>query len=163
MAETIQNINLNLSTKKKFTLDGDPNRVIELDISDINIIDRATTAFRNIEKLQADWESLPIPKNPNNEDDGETLNDTVSTIEDFNTQFAEIENKLKQELNYMFDSDIAGTIFEANSPFSMVNGKFKFQQVVDVLMSLYENQIQSDVKKLNRQKVVNKTQRYIKK
>ena len=160
MAETMQNINLNLSTKKKFTLDGDPDRVIELDISDINIIDRATIAFRNIEKLQADWEALPVPGDIEGEDDN--LAERFSEIEDFSEKFSEIENKLKQEINFMFDSDISDTIFGTSSPFSIINGKFKFQHTVDVLMSLYENQIQSDIKKINRPKVVNKTQRYIK-
>lgn len=164
MADTMQNINLNLSTKKKFTIDGDPNRVIELDISDINIINRATTAFKNIENLKNDWEKLPTLEELDSDNvDTEILHNTVDKIDEFSDEFSAIENQLKNEIDFMFDSPISNTIFGTSSPFSIVNDKFKFEHTIDVLMSLYEEQLQGDLKKLNKSKVVNKTRRYIKK
>ena len=39
MAE-LQNIDLSVFRKKQFTIDGDENRILELDTSDLNIIKR---------------------------------------------------------------------------------------------------------------------------
>ena len=40
MSEKLENLNLGVNTKKRFTIDGDENRILEIDVQDMSIMSR---------------------------------------------------------------------------------------------------------------------------
>lgn len=158
------NINLGVSTKKKFTVDGDRDRVIELDVHDIALVNRLSDSFKLMDDLKAEWEKLESI-DPQDALDKETDDDsTLAEVTDFTEQFSVIENKMRDIIDFIFDSPgLCQTVLANSSIFSPVNGKYKFEQIIDVLTGLYEDNIDKEVKKLNKRTVEEKTSKYIRK
>ena len=46
------NIDLSVLRKKRFTLNGDVNRILELDTADLSIVQRLSEAYPELEKLE---------------------------------------------------------------------------------------------------------------
>lgn len=166
MAEK-NNISLNITTRQKFTIDNDKSRVIELDTHDLALVNRLSESVKRMDALKEDWEKLEKLANASNEvelsDDVDDVDDTLlKEITDFSDQFAVIEAKMRDIVDYIFDCPgLCQTVVGNASIFSPVNGAYKFEQIIDVLTGLYEDSIEKEAKKINKRKVETKTSKYI--
>lgn len=164
MAEK-NNINLNITTRKKFTIDNDKSRVIALDTHDLALVNRLSESVKRIDALKDDWEKLE--KLANTSEGVEITEDDVDDnllkeVADFSDQFAVIEAKMRDIVDYIFDCpSLCQTVVGNASVFSPVNGAYKFEQIIDVLTGLYEDSIEKEAKKINKRKVEAKTSKYI--
>lgn len=161
------NINLNISTRKKFTIDGDATRVIELDIHDLALVTRLSDSLQRMDALTAEWEKLGNMVGNSTVDDVEddtAVDVIIKESKDFSDQFNLIETEMRNIIEFIFDCDgMCKTILGNSSVFSPVNGKYKYEQIIDVLTGLYEDSIEKEAKKINARKVEAKTSKYIKK
>lgn len=164
MAEK-NNINLNITTRKKFTIDNDKSRVIELDTHDLALVNRLSESIKRINALKDDWEKLEKLTSTSEEaeiSEDEVDENLLKEVSDFSDQFAVIEAKMRDIVDYIFDCPgLCQTILGNASIFSPVNGAYKFEQIIDVLTGLYEDSIEKEAKKINKQKVEAKTSKYI--
>lgn len=156
MAEQMKNINLNLDTRESFTIDGDPNRVIKLDIHDTNVVTRLTDALEAMRITQSNWSKLQeLTEN------GEEM--TSEEIKEFSEEFKAIEAEMRKHLDTAFDCEgMCDTILGTSSIFSSVNGVLKYEQIIDSIITVYEDSIKVETAKLNRRKVAKKTEKYVK-
>lgn len=111
--------------KKKFRLERDNNRVIELNTSDLMLGKRLKEVYPKMLSLVT--EANEIMANLDEEDDSEIEALVI------------INDKLKDFLNYVFDSDIADKACPDGSLYDPFNGKFRFEYIIEKLMDLYEN------------------------
>ena len=159
------NINLNITIRKKFTIDGDRSRVIELDTHDLALVTRLTESVRRMDTLKEDWEKLEkLADTPTDKltDDAEIDEATLKETMDFSDQFALVEAKMRDIVDYIFDCPgLCQTVVGNASVFSPINGMYKFEQIIDVLTGLYEESIEKEAKKINKRKVEAKTSKYI--
>lgn len=165
MAEK-NNINLNITTRKKFTIDNDKSRVITLDTHDLALVNRLSESVKRMDALKDDWEKLEKLANASEgvEITEEDVDDNLlkKEVADFSDQFAVIEAKMRDIVDYIFDCPgLCQTVVGNASIFSPVNGAYKFEQIIDVLTGLYEDSIEKEAKKINKRKVEAKTSKYI--
>ena len=141
MAEEIRDISL--SNKKSFRIDGDNNRIIYLDVSDMNILVRLEEAYPEIQKLAVEaQERLAMSKDTKSEDkDGSSLSDISELLKD-------IDQRMREKLNYIFASDVADVCEPTGNMYDPVNGEFRFEHIIDVLTTLYANNLKSEFKKM---------------
>lgn len=147
-----KNINFGFDNKKRFTIDGDENKVIELDTSDVGIVTRLSDSMEKIKELEKKQEKLM--------ELSAQENDTAAL--DFTTLFAEVEGDMRGIIDYVFDSPVTDTILGKSSVFSPVNGKYKFEQILDVLLDLYETDIKKETSKINTAHIKKHTAKYVK-
>lgn len=144
MAEDIKDISL--SNKKSFRIDGDNDRIIYLDTSDMNIMVRAEEVYPEISKLAVEavdkLASTNKPKDAETEDDGEAF------ISDIATVLKEIDAKMREKLNYIFASDIADICEPTGNMYDLVGGEFRFEHIIEVLTGLYANNLTAEFKKM---------------
>lgn len=159
------NINLNITTRKRFTIDNDKSRVIELDTHDLALVNRLSDSIKRMNALKDDWEKLENTANTSDEvevSEEDVENNLLKEVTDFSDQFAVIEAKMRDIVDYIFDCPgLCQTVVGNASIFSPANGAYKFEQIIDVLTSLYEESIEKEAKKINKQKVEAKTSKYI--
>lgn len=129
----VQDLDLSITAKKRFRLDGDNDRVIELNTSDMGIITRYEETENKLNKLS---------------ENAKTLNENMENSE-FAEKFTDVNNQAKELLNYLFDSDIADKCANGGSMFDIFNGQFRFEIIIDNLIALYEKNVQEETKKLN--------------
>ena len=100
------NIDLGFSVKKKrFTVGGDPNLVIEFDPTDLGVANRLSKALPEFNKLNDKWAEL----NASAEKlvDTESVEDAESTANEFSTKFDELEKRVRDIIDEVFDGEVA--------------------------------------------------------
>nr|DAE06056.1 MAG TPA: tail assembly chaperone [Siphoviridae sp. ctsxw88] len=161
MAEQLQNINLNLNTRKKFMIDNNPNKIIELDVTDLGIAKRYADSINKMQELNETYKSIQATVDSMNEENKE---ETVTKINEFSEQMGKLERQMRDIIDFVFDSPISDIILENTSAFSPVQGKFiKYEQIFEVLSGLYTKHIKSDIDKISKRNVSKHTAKYVRK
>lgn len=156
------NIDLGYSTKKKrFSVGGDPNNVIEFDPSDLGVANRLSKALPEFQKLTQTWEELN--NSAENYEKAENEDEIVNVSKEFSNKFDEIENSVRKLIDEVFDADIASKLLGNSSSFSPVNGYFKYEHIITAMLNCYEKQIRDEAPKFNERKITKYTHKYIKK
>lgn len=138
MAEEIKNISL--THKKEFSIDGDGNRIIALDTSDMNIIIRLEEVYPSIRELAVDAQNrLAAVPEAKDDEDLSPLNDITDILKD-------IDRRMREKIDYIFDSKISDVCVPNGNMFDPVNGEFRFEHIIDVLTGLYASDISAGFK-----------------
>lgn len=137
------NIDLSATKTKRFTVDNDKNRVLELDTSDLSIISRLNEVYPKIDSLVNDLTNLT-------ENDDESIDE----VDFVSNKLTELDNKLRGYMDYIFNSNVSEVCAPKGSMFDPLNGKLRYEHIMEVLVNLYENEISSEVTKIkNRMKI----------
>ena len=92
MTENIQNIDLSVFRKKRFTIDNDENRILELDTSDLNIVKRINEFYPKLKQLEEKIQNIP----DFNEDQ---IVDVAEFLDD-------IDKEMRIAVDTIFDSNV---------------------------------------------------------
>ena len=133
MAEEIKDISL--SHRKKFRIDGDENRILSLDVSDMNVLARFEEAYPRMQKFAVEASAKKA------DSDSEDIPETVAFLKD-------IDSKMRAELDYIFDSNVSEVCVPKGTMYDPDNGQFRFEHIIDVLTQLYANNMSAEIKKM---------------
>lgn len=144
MAEELKDISL--SSKKSFRIDGDNNRIIYLDTSDMNILVRLEETYPEIQKLAVEAADKIVKSKISEDEEGDE--DTKSSLNDITEILKEIDSKMRAKLNYIFASDVADICEPTGNMYDPVGGEFRFERIIEVLTTLYANNITAEFNKM---------------
>ena len=162
MGKTINNsqsnivdIDLSALRKKRFRVDGDDNRIIELNTSDLGIIPRLKQAYPKLQNLTTtamqDWPDEMPEDDPVNSKEFENA---ASILEKIDTEMREL-------IDYIFDSKISDICAPFGSMYDPIGGGFRYEHIINTIGSLYETDITAEVNKLSK-RVQKHTNKYTK-
>ena len=149
MAETLSNISLGSLNKKRFTIDGDENRILELNTSDLSVISRVDefdkAVTEEFEKFVEEQDKF--------------------TGEDFDFKrlgelLTEIDKFIREKLDWLYDAKISETLAPFGTMLDPINGDFRFQIINDILVGLYDKQFTKELKVRN-DKIRQHTKKYV--
>lgn len=129
----MQNINFN-DNLKTFSINNDESRTITINTADIGILERLEKSQKILENLQSEAQ-----KAENTKDDLEY------------SILGEIDRQIKEQINYIFGSDVSTPAFGTACCYSFCNGKPLFENFLDALMPI----IQADTEKETKQMQAN--------
>jgi len=138
-------LDLRLSSRKRFRIDGDDNRVLELNTSDLNLITRLRSAYPQLKDIaQNAFKDLP---------DAVIEDENYDFMEDEATSklseaLQDADTKMRSLLDYIFDSNVSELCAPHGSMFDPVNGKLRFEHIIDTLAPLYETDISTEMNKV---------------
>ena len=148
--EEVQDIVFNTTPKKKFRIDGDNNRILELDVNDLSIFSRLESFYEKLQK-KADKASKKLEEVS---EEG-SLSDATKVLQD-------IDKEMRELVDELFNSNVSEVCVPNGTMYSLYNGEFRFEHIIDKLASLYENNLSEEYKKVKNR--INKhTQKYTKK
>lgn len=133
-------IDLSVTRKKRFRIDGDNNRYLELNTSDMGIITRLDNLYPKLQKLSQDAAVKQLDKE-------EADND--KTISKISQALTKIDTEMRQIIDEIFDSNVSETCAPSGSMFDPFNGTFRFEHIIDVITKLYENNLNTEYKKMS--------------
>ena len=148
---TVNNVidlDLGAIRKKRFRLDHDDNRILELNVSDMNIVQRISETYPKLNALQEKAGKLMDGIDPEERDDNQSVLEDVSIIA---KRLAEIDAEMRELLDYMFDANVSEITAPDGSMYDPFNGSFRFEIIISVLMKQYEDNLQSEFKKMEKQ------------
>lgn len=138
-------LDLSLSGRKRFRIDGDDSRVLELNTSDLNLITRLRSAYPQLKDIaQNAFKDLP---------DAVIEDENYDFMEDEATSklseaLQDADTKMRSLLDYIFDSNVSELCAPHGSMFDPVNGKLRFEHIIDTLAPLYETDISTEMNKV---------------
>lgn len=135
-------IDLSAVRKKRFRIDGDNNRFIELNTSDMNILSRLTEAYPKLEKLQA--KAIKISEDLNTQN-GEDF-DEVKLGKDLKG----IDNDMRNIIDDIFASNVSEVCAGEGSMFDPFGGVCRYEHIINVLIKLYDDNISAEADQLKK-------------
>lgn len=135
MAEEIRSISL--SRKKSFSIDGDINRIIQLDTSDMNIMVRLEETYPEIQQLAIEAVDRIVASK-----DSEDENSSLTAV------LKDIDNKIREKINYIFASDVADACEPTGNMYDPIEGDFRFEHIIQTLLNVYADDILAGFKQM---------------
>lgn len=105
---------------------------------DLSIIDRYNEVIKELPDIVKPLEDLSI------KNDGTAAADAEWEV------IKQVEEKLYEMLDYLFDMDEAADIFAKRNPFSSVNGRFFCELVIEAIGGIIEKAITKEAEKTQR-------------
>lgn len=157
--DDIQNIDLSATQKKRFRINGDPNKILELNTSDLGIASRLTTAYdrlvEHMDKVGKILEGMPDEEYSDEDIIGGNHKEILKQLD-------AIDAEMKKEIDYIFDAPVSAICADGGSMYDPFNGMFRYEHIIDALTKLYETNINSEFSAMRR-RVNAKTSKYTKK
>jgi hypothetical protein len=147
VAEDIIDLDLSVTRKKRFRFDKDNNRILELNVSDMNIMSRISEAYP---KLKAQQEKAgKLMEGIEVDDDSEDgIEKSMATMSE---RLKAIDNDMRELIDYMFNAPVSAVAAPDGSMYDPYEGSFRFEYIITLLIQQYENNLQAEFKKMSKQ------------
>lgn len=140
--QDVTDISLSIVRKKRFRIDGDDSRIIELNTSDLNILARLKEAYPKLVALaEGAFKNLP-EVDGTAEDYNFATDEATATLV---TTLTEADKKMRELIDYIFDSNVSELCAPSGSMYDPINGAFRFEHIISTLSALYEADISSEM------------------
>lgn len=153
-ADDIIDIDLSVTRKKKFRFDRDNARIVELNTSDMNIINRISETYPKLQSLQVKAGKLM-------EGIGDTDETSVMDLKTMSDRLVEVDTEMRALIDYMFNADVSAKAASDGSMYDPFSGSFRFEYIITILMTQYEKNLQQEYTEMEKQ-VTSHTDKYIK-
>lgn len=137
------NIDLSALRKKRFTLDGNTDRILELDTADLSIVQRLSEAYPKLEDLEREVSQIT--------EGVEAKDETV--VQDMNilaTRLREADGKMRELLDYIFDSNVSEMCAPNGSMYDPIGGQLRYEHLITILIGLYEENLAVEMKRVQK-------------
>ena len=121
---------------KEFSINGDVNRVIRFNPSDLAIIKRLEEAKNKIS------ESMAIKDDIELDNEGKP----VDSLENYSKVISHIDNVIKEQINYIFDNNVADVVFGNQSPLANIKGKPLYERFMESVMPEIKKAVEEEAK-----------------
>ena len=141
-------LDLSVTKKKKFRFDKDDNRIVEINTSDMSLMQRVSVAYPKLQELQNKAATLTEGL------DVENTKSESATIDDITTmaeRLSAVDTEMRELLDYMFDAPVSEAAAPSGSMYDPFNGSFRYEHIITVVMKQYEDNLQSEFGKMEKQ------------
>lgn len=122
---------------KSFTINGDPDKVISFDPTDINLGVRIMESLEVIEKLKNE-----LPDEMEVQEGGETSKEAKKYID----EIKRIDGIIKEQIDYMLDAKVSSVVFGNTSTLAIKGGKLYIERFLDAVLPIIREAIESEGK-----------------
>jgi len=155
--DEIIDIDLSEVRKKRFRIDGNSNRILELNTSDMGIITRLSSGYKRLDKLAEKATKLQneIPELSDSEED-------MTQLEKLADAISSIDTEMRAIMDEIFDSNVSEICAPQGTMFDFFGGQLRFEYILNKLVKLYGDNIANEFK-LAKKKMSKYTNKYTKK
>lgn len=152
--DDIVDIDLSVIKKKRFRINGDNSKILELNTSDMGIVTRLKEAYPRLNDLM----DSVTDKFSNLPDDDEEDEVQLTALSD---AVNEIDKQMRTEIDFIFNSNVSEICGSEGSMWDPIEGSFRYEHIIDKLTKLYENNLDKEYASMKR-RVENKAGKYVK-
>lgn len=142
----IIDLDLSVTKKKKFRFNKDDDRIVEVNTSDMNLMQRVSDAYPKLQDLQTKATKLT---------DGIEITDEEASALDSLTTMAErlsaVDKEMRELIDYMFDAPVSAAAAPDGSMYDPFSGSFRYEHIIAVVIAQYEKNLQSEFSKMEKQ------------
>lgn len=134
-----RNIDLSATSKTRFSINNDPDRVIFLNLSDMTILTRLADMEPRLKELLQQAQDI-IAKIPDEED--------VKTVAKFGEALIEIDKQMRGFMDDIFQAPVSQACAPEGTMYDLFNGSFRFEYIIEALLGLYTESITKEYQAL---------------
>lgn len=136
-------IDLDLSEirKKRIRIDGDDNRIVEINISDMGVMDRLQNAYDRLVSLANEYHMAEEKESSEDEDV-----EVAKLIESLKN----LDIKMRELIDYVFNANVSEVCVQDGTMADPVNGQFKFEYIIEKFLALYDKNFDMEFKKMSK-------------
>lgn len=135
--------------KERFRINGDNSKILELNTSDANIITRLEKGYTELSRLAAEVQKMDFGEGESTDQEFKKLSKNLKTIDD----------KMREQIDYIFDSNVSEVCAGNASMIDPINGKFRWEHIIEAIGNLYADSFNSEFAKM-KAKIGNRTKKY---
>lgn len=151
-------IDISLNTpKKRFRINGDNNRILELNTSDITIVKRLKDIYPKLQELAND----AIKKVDGVKDETSETGERSIDLDQLADVLSEIDGNMRTLVDELFDANVSEVCAPDGSMYDPFNGVLRYEHIIETLANLYSTNFKDEVKAMNK-RVQKHTDKYIK-
>lgn len=141
---TVQRVDLSVLRKQRFLIDlGDSvERILELNTSDMGVIERLSGGYEKLHKLDSMLEELQKFNGISESDVDE------SAIEELGRKTKEIDTGMREIIDTIFESNVSEICCPFGSMYDPIQGKLRYEHIIETLLNLYTSNISDEMKKV---------------
>jgi hypothetical protein len=147
-ADDIIDIDLSVTRKKKFRFDGDNNRIIELNTSDMNILARMSEAYPKLKAQSENASKLMEGIEITDDESEEGVTEGMTTVAE---RLKVIDNDMRELVDFMFNAPVSRVAAPDGSMYDPYEGSFRFEYIITLLIKQYENNLTTEFDKMSKQ------------
>ena len=129
----MQNLNFD-DGYKEFSINNDPNRVIRFNPADFSIIERIKAAYDEIDKV------TKMDNEINLKADGTPVEELGKAAEIVKG----INDTIKNQIDYIFNSPVSEMVFGKQSPLSMVKGVPLWERFMNAIAPVIQKEVKAE-------------------
>lgn len=144
----IIDLDLSVTKKKKFRFDKDNSRILELNVSDMGILERVSVAYPKLKALQEkagklmDGISSTLP---------ESTDDAVNEVSTIAERLKKVDAEMRELIDYMFAANVSEVAAPDGSMYDPFEGSFRFEYIITLLIGQYEANLKKEYAKVEKQ------------
>lgn len=143
--DNLIDINIGGIEKKRFRINGDDNKILELNTSDLNIASRFSEAYPAL--IECEKQVTELQESANED------TDELDSISMFSEKLKGIDTKMKELMDFIFDSNVSEICAGNGSMYDPLDGYMRYEVIIDRLSDLYTDNLGKEMKKVqNRMK-----------
>lgn len=135
MDTDVIDLSINTVEKKRFRINGDSNKILELHTSDVNIIPRLKEGYDKLTKLHEEISQINI------DEGSDGFNEVADALRKLDTE-------MRKQIDYIFDSNVSEICAPFGSMYDLKDGKFVYEHIIETLAGLYGKDLSEEFKKL---------------
>ena len=129
-------IDLSATRKKRFRINGDNSKILELNISDMNTMVRLQEDYPKLLKLANKAANIDTGNSDDLEEELNALGDS----------FKAIDKEMRELVDHIFNSNVSEICAADGSMYDLFNGVFRFEYIIEKIGDLYGTNIQKEFK-----------------
>lgn len=130
----IVDVDLSEIRKKRFRINGDNNKILELNVSDLNIVSRIQEAYPKLDAIQAKVLKYAENKSDDPEKDAKMLK--------------EFDDDMRELIDYIFNANVSEICADDGSMYDPMGGMFRYEYIMDKITALYETNLNNEFKRM---------------
>lgn len=148
MNNNIIDINISGIQRKRYRINGDDSKILELNPTDFNITVRMNDAYPKLTECESRIAELSeVTKDFNKESENESSPEDMTK---FSEKLSELNSTMCELIDYIFDSNVSELCCDGGSMYDLIDGYMRYEIIIDNLVKLYENNLSAEAKKIQR-------------
>lgn len=134
----VGNIDLSVTKRKEFTINDDPTKILRLNTSDLSMITRLEKLYPILKELAGNALAMF---------DAEESDDVETFIAKTSDSLIKIDTEMRRLIDELFDSNVSEMCAPEGTMYDPIEGKLRFEYIIEVLSQLYERDLKAEVEK----------------
>lgn len=140
--DNVIDISIDSAKRTRFRINGDNSAIIELNLSDLGIMDRMEKGLKELQDEMSRIAEIP----------GDA--DNISEL------MRQADERMRKCVDYIFDYPVSAACCKYGTMYDPKDGKFRYESIIDGLTKLYADNINAEYNKV-KGRLAKHTEKYV--